>query len=260
MKVLITGKNGYIARCLANDPLFSKHDIVAIGRETFDLTDKHLTREWFKDKYFDIVIHTAIQGGSRLYTDSSTVLSNNLLLYENLLASRSHFNKLINFGSGAEIFFPNTFYGRSKNLIAQSVMQNINFFNIRIFAVFDENELNTRFIKSCLISYIDRNSIVINKNKKMDFFYSKDLVKVVDFFINEKNPPKEYDCCYDESLKLSDIAGKINQLNSYRVAIKCSQDRETPQYCGVYKNLGLKLYGLKKGITETYLQIRNHSR
>jgi hypothetical protein len=57
------------------------------------------------------------------------------------------------------------------------------FFNLKLFGVFDENELNTRFIKSNLLRYINRENMVIHKNKFMDFFYIEDLVKVVKHYI-----------------------------------------------------------------------------
>ena len=56
MKILITGKNGYIGKNLVNK-LKGLHNITSIGREDFDLSNRELTNKFFKNKYFDVVIH-----------------------------------------------------------------------------------------------------------------------------------------------------------------------------------------------------------
>ena len=76
MNILITGGNGYIAKSLS-DGLWrgmNRHHITSITRNDFDLTDREATNKWFEDKYFDVVIHTAVVGGSRLHNDNADVL------------------------------------------------------------------------------------------------------------------------------------------------------------------------------------------
>ena len=119
MKVLITGGNGYIAKSLYNG-LKDKYNITTITRQNFSLTDYNATCEWFHERNFDVVIHTAIVGGSRLKTEDQTVLNENLIMYNNLLANKHHFNKFISFGSGAEIFKLDTPYGISKKFLHQN--------------------------------------------------------------------------------------------------------------------------------------------
>jgi nucleoside-diphosphate-sugar epimerase len=147
MNILITGGNGYIAKNLY-EGLKDKHNITRISRDDFDLTDRVLTDKFFEEKYFDVVIHTAISGGSRLRKDTEDVLDENLIMYYNLLANESKFKKFISIGSGAEIFSQEEPYGLSKHVINYSMKNKPNFHNVRIFAVFDENELETRFIKT----------------------------------------------------------------------------------------------------------------
>ena len=77
MRILITGKNGYIG-----SSLISKLDFTTgVGRDNFDLTDRESTNNYFKDKYFDVIIHTAICGGSRLKEDGNDVLANNIKMF-----------------------------------------------------------------------------------------------------------------------------------------------------------------------------------
>ena len=159
MNILITGGNGYIAKSLSNN--LTEYNITTITRQDFDLVNRKATNDWFKDKYFDIVIHTAVVGGSRLKTDDGEIFYQNIQMFYNLLSNKHCFNNLIHFGSGAELGTPDSPYGISKNIINRIIKHEPNFHNIRIFAVFDENELNTRFIKSSIKKYINKTPIKI---------------------------------------------------------------------------------------------------
>ena len=75
-----------------------KHEVTLITRQDFDLVNKEATDKWFKDKFFDIIIHTAIKGGSRLKSDNSDVFYQNLQMFYNLFYNNHCFNKLIHFG------------------------------------------------------------------------------------------------------------------------------------------------------------------
>ena len=82
MKVLVTGKNGYIVKSIINK-LKPNYSITAIGRDDFDLSNRELTNQFFKGKYFDVVIHTAVSGGHRLEKEDSEVFYNNLSMFYN---------------------------------------------------------------------------------------------------------------------------------------------------------------------------------
>ena len=257
LKILITGGNGYIAKSLYSG-LKDKYSITLITRQDFDLTDSFETLKYFSNKYFDIVIHTAVVGGSRLKPEDSSIMDQNLQMYYNLLACKNRYNKFIHFGSGAEIHNPESPYGLSKRIIAKSILEIENFYNIRIFGVFDENEWETRFIKTCIKRYINKEPMLL-QNKKMSFFYMKDLITLVDHHIQASSSSliKESSCAYVSSTSLLDIANFINELDNYKVPIymdtQISEDYES-NYNAPY---GLKYIGLKQGIVETYNKIKN---
>ena len=94
MKVLITGGNGYIAKSIYN-ALYKFYDIISITRKDFDLEDTKTVNHWFKDKAFDIVIHTAIKGGSRLKSEDQSVIDSNLKMFDNLLINKDKFRQLV---------------------------------------------------------------------------------------------------------------------------------------------------------------------
>ena len=259
MKILITGKNGYVGRSL-HSYLYSKHDITIIGRQDLDLTNPNETSKFFSDKYFDLVIHTAVRGGSRLNPlEGPDVVLSNLLMYDNLIRCRDKFDRLIHFGSGAEEL-ANTPYGFSKHIINQLMKLDSRSVNVKIYAVFDENELDTRFIKSNILRYINREDMVIHQDKKMDFFYMKDLISLVEWLINQREeefPIQEINCSYIEKSTLIQIAGMINSLDDYKVDIIVENEGEGDDYCDVHPIMPFNLVGLEQGIKNTYNKLKH---
>ena len=251
MNVLLTGGNGYIAKGLFN-ALKDKYKVTPISRKDFDLTDREATNHYFKDKNFDVVIHCAVTGGSRLKKDDWEVMDKNLSMFNNLVENENCYKKLIHFGSGAELFMIDEPYGKSKKIIRNSILQKDNFFNIRLFGLFDENEMETRFIKSNIVRYINKQPIEILHNKTMDFFYMKDLVSVVNYYILNTELKKEIDCCYDYHLSLNEIASMINKLGEHVVDVNIHNDDFDKSYFGKYCNLKIEYVGLKNGISEVY--------
>ncbi len=250
--ILITGGRGYIAK-----ELYSalKHDyhVTTISRDTFDLSNAHQTESWFQDKHFDVVIHTAIRGGSRLVKDDSVVLDNNLQMYFNLLSQQSKYTKLINIGSGAELSSTNSPYGLSKHVIRTSLLEKDNFYNLRIFGIFNENELETRFIKANIARYLREEPILIFEDKLMDFYYMNDFVSLIRFYVENDDVPKEYDCCYETHPTLSVIAEKINSLSTHKVPVLISRNEPSDSsYIGTYTPLPVSTVGLDVGIQNVY--------
>jgi UDP-glucose 4-epimerase len=253
MKILITGGNGYIGKSLYNH-LKDEFNVTSISRKDFDLTNSEAVKLFFHDKYFDVVIHCAVVGGKRTDIDNVDVLDKNLKIYYNLLDCKEHFNKFIHFGSGAEEH--NSFYGVSKNVINKSIYYHDNFYNLRIYAVFDENELDTRFIKTNIKKYINKQSIEIFKNKYMDFIYMNDLVTLVKYYINNNNLPKEINCNYNYTLTLLEIANLINNLDDYSVPIILQHSVIDTAYVGKFIDLGINFIGLKQGIINVFEKLK----
>jgi GDP-L-fucose synthase len=255
MKILITGANGYVGRSLC-DALKDKYKITTITRKEVDLNNSNQVNDFFKDKYFDVVLHCAVKGGSRLQQDDWSIMDYNLQMYYNLLSNHSHFGKFIHFGSGAELYAKNEPYGFSKDIIRKSIMIRDNFYNLRIFGVFDENELDTRFIKTNIKYYINKEPIIIHQNKYMDFIYMSDLAKIVEYYINNEGP-KELNCNYHNQYSLENIADIINELDDYKVEIKTIKNNLGEIYVGDFYDLSFNFIGLKEGIKQMYNKLKN---
>ena len=69
-RILITGANGYIGKTLYND-LKLKYNVTALSRQELNVTDLQQVKNYFKDKYFDVIIHCVVEGGLRLEPESS---------------------------------------------------------------------------------------------------------------------------------------------------------------------------------------------
>jgi len=253
MNILITGGNGYVGKSLYS-ALKNKYNVTKITRQDFDLTDSEKVCLFFKDKYFDIILHCAITGGHRAKKDGVNVLEDNLKMFYNV-TSPNKFKKFINFGSGAELYLKDEMYGLSKSIIRKSVLHKYNYYNIRMFGVFDENELDTRFIKASIKHYINKESIIIHQNRLMDFIYMPDLVKIVEYYINNDGP-KEIDCVYNKSLTLEKITRVINKLEEYKVDVEIINKGVDKPYIGTFNNLEINFIGLEQGIKEVYNKLK----
>ena len=260
-KILITSKTGYISNALVQS-LSKKHNITCIGRSDFLLTNKQEVNKWFKDKTFDVVIHTAINGGCRLKAEEDNVLSDNLKMFFNLLEHKDKYKKLISFGSIAENNLHDSLYGLSKHIISQYIQQEDLFYNLKIGGVFDYNEKITRFIKSNIQRYILKKPQIIINNKYMDFIYMKDLLTIVDCYIANNNLPKVIDCVYTKKYMLSDISNIINNLSHYKTNIHIENKCIESPYMGngsILNNLKLNLIGIHQGIEYTYFTLNNNN-
>jgi GDP-L-fucose synthase len=261
MRILITGANGYIGKALRK-ALRDIHYVTAITRKEIELTDAVAVDKFFKNShFFDVVIHCATAGAVSPRSEDWDIMDNNLKMYYNLLQNKKRYNRLIHFGSGAETYLPSTPYGYSKKVIAKSILNQDNFYNLKIFGVFDENELDTRFIKANIKRYINKEPIQIHQDRVMDFFYMQDLVKVVDYYINEKNPSKEFDCVYNRIHRLDFIAKMINNLDKHEVDVTVSVAQEGTPYTSNYRNIELPIefVGLVQGIENTFNKLQNEA-
>jgi UDP-glucose 4-epimerase len=272
MRVLITGKNGFIGQCLASS--LTEFELTAVGRTDLNLCDRTQVNQFFEQQdVFDVVIHTAISGGRRNYetVDGPDVIQNNLLMFFNLLSNKHKFKKLIQLGSGAEFdrftgkninelskihsSYPIDAYGMSKNIISRICDTENDCYTFYIYNIFGPNELPTRMISGNIIKYINKQDLVVYKNKIMDFFSMEDFVKLCKFYIANENLPKTVQCCYSNKTTLLDIANMINNLGEYKVNIKISSSNLGPSYYGdstLIDRLPLKFTGLDYGLSNLY--------
>jgi GDP-L-fucose synthase len=269
MKILVTGGNGFIGRNLIKT-LKQEHEIFAPSSTELDLTNPDAVEKYLRNKYFDWVIHCAISGGTRVDKDSPYTTYDNLKMFFNLMNNQDRFGKFINFASGAEFdrrtainsqsnhllsSYPTDYYGMSKNIISRILQDCLHCYNFRVYGVFGIDENDTRFIKSNIKRYKNKENLQIFQEKAFDFFYIDDLVAVVKYYIDHPTYPldDDMDLVYQQKYKLTDIGNIINQLDTHRVIVEAEDGREAPSYTGnLGINLDIKLIGLEEGIKRVY--------
>lgn len=266
MRIFITGGGGFLGKSLVRE-LSEEHEIFNPSSQELDLINESEVDKYFINKNFDWVIHCAIRGGRRKENDSKIILSENILMYYNLMRNKSKFNGFINFSSGAELdrstniegtnnnpkyYFPKDYYGISKNIISRLSISEKNFFNLRVYGLFGPNESNDRFISTCIRKINNNEKIEIFQDKLFDFFYINDLIFIVkkiiysDKYINKNN----LDIVYKEKYLLSDIAKLIMKKMNVDNEIGIQKQLIGLSYIGkydlIFDNYNFK--GLENGI------------
>lgn len=273
MKILITGCNGFIGRNLVK--YFDEHHLVdGVSRNELNLLDGDSVQKFFEDKQYHLVIHTAVEGGRRTKPDTEEMVYKNVLMVYNLLKNQDHFDRMITFGSGAELDrrfdineetntdrrYPTDFYGISKNIIHKLCLVEPKLYNFRIFNCFGPDESPDRMIRGNVEKYIHREPMTLFSNRLMDFFYIEDLAKIIEYFL--KTPvfsQKVINCTYEHHVRIRDVMSVINSLNNYTVPIIEVDDNSTNKmnvtktdYIGSASQLPLSFIGLEGGIKKVY--------
>ena len=293
MKVLVTGANGFIGSNLAKACLNKKHDILAISRNTtniscyknkqcniqdIDTLTKDITT--FKP---NVVIHCAWDGGNS-YTDINDKkqfnnVTNSLKLLDTISSLKNiHF---ICIGSAAEygnyndqinenfIEHPISFYGVSKfsfkmlsNIFCKK--HDILWSWVRPFYTYGPHDVATRLIPKTIISCLKNEKIELNScNSIIDYLYIDDFVDgLVNIFENKF--VGVYNICSGKQYEIKTIINKIQKLckNNSSIAFNKNFDREKfPNYiCGdsskLIKQSNNKWYpkiNLDDGLTKTIM-------
>jgi nucleoside-diphosphate-sugar epimerase len=201
MKVCILGSNGFIgSNLLKCDPSW-----VGVTRQQLDLTVQKDVDVFFETNSFDVVVHCAVVGGSRLQEDQGSVCVKNILMFENVVRHLDN-SKLIYFSSGASKKGnpPSDPYGLSKWIIDKRIETLPNVYSLCIWGCYGPGELETRFSAICK----NKGHIVIPQDKYFDFVDIEKVKKVVNKYII-KGGQKFCNLVGEEKLKLSEWATKF---------------------------------------------------
>ena len=275
-RVLITGTNGFLAKEFRE--YFSKnHSVICASRTVpyfIDFTDRESVNKFFiENGYFDVVLHTAINGTKRHNINKIQILVDNLLMFNNLMLNKNKFGTLFNFCSGAAFrkspnadvseakeedifnYIPKEYYGLSKNIIARQIHEIDDVYNLRLFGCFGRYEENDRFIKNCLLKIKDKQKPVLVQDRYMDFIYVKDVCKIIEHLFNCRNSdiPKDINLVYPEKVRLTEIYNTIFSLTRWDDSYILEKDGINFSYTGSdqrLNNLNIQIGGLEAGIQE----------
>jgi nucleoside-diphosphate-sugar epimerase len=207
MKVLVLGANGFIGKNLCRET-----EWIGVTRDDVNLLNQEEVERYFKTHAYDVVIHCAVVGGSRLKKDESDILHENILMFENVV--RVFNGKLIYFSSGAALRGdpPEDPYGLSKWLIDRRVATIPNAYSLRMWGCYGFGERPTRFSAVCKRD----GHVVIDRDMYFDFIDVEDVRKIVGEYVVGERLDKEYNMVYPEKLLLSqwaDIFGASHTIN-----------------------------------------------
>ena len=200
MKVCVLGANGFVAKNVLRDT-----DWIGVTRQELDLTNQKAVEDYFNTHEYDVVIHCAVIGGSRLKPDDGEVTHKNILMFENVV--RVFKGKVLFFSSGAARRGnpPTDPYGLSKWVIDRRIETIEDAYTLRIWGCYGPGELPTRFSAVCK----EKGHVVIEKDRYFDFIDIEDVIKVVRDYVQGKTHEKEYNLVYPEKLLLSQWAERF---------------------------------------------------
>jgi len=200
MRVCVLGAGGFIGRNLLKNT-----DWVGVTRHDLDLTDQCAVEKYFDEHEYDVVIHCAVIGGSRLKQDDGDVAYKNILMFENVV--RVFNGKLIYFSSGAALRGnpPTDPYGLSKWVIDRRIETISNAYSLRIWGCYGDGELPTRFSAVCK----REKHVIIDKDRYFDFIDVKHVKCIVKQYVDGEIHDKEFDLVYEKKLLLSQWAEKF---------------------------------------------------
>tara|TARA_R110000824_G_scaffold28907_5_gene96671 strand:+ start:7396 stop:8235 length:840 start_codon:yes stop_codon:yes gene_type:complete len=273
-RILITGATGFLGREAIN--YFSRksdYTIFPSTRQDLNLSDSAAVKAYVTTNKIDIIIHTAIQYGEKI-----SDLIANLTMYENLAQCVTQDVLMIYYGSGAEYdhtkdvhiameeevtnILPANYYALAKNLMTRETLNNEkNIINLRLFGCFGPEERKTRFVANAIKCVIENSPIRIHQNREMDFMYVGDIMKVTEYVLKNVSGGKinghsDINMCYKNKLSLLDIANLICYTIDSEVPIIIEDPSAmAPIYTGdstrLYE-LGLDFFGTEEGIKEVY--------
>jgi nucleoside-diphosphate-sugar epimerase len=238
MSICILGAGGFIGRNLAR----AFPESVALTRTNLDLLDSRAVTKYFSTHDYDVIIHCAVVGGSRLHEDDYSVLDNNLRMFFNLMnATRC---KVYYFSSGAALRnFPNPPsdpYGFSKYVIEQYKCSRLQI--LRIWGCFGPNEPPTRFLATGKRD----GHVTITMDQEFDFFHVDDVTRVIEYLIERPIIGYPLNMIYPGKKRLlSDIA----QIAGVSMTVYGKKD---DGYTGEYNLHMLTLPSLKSRIEEYF--------
>ena len=142
---------------------------------------------------------------------------------------------------------PKNSYALSKNLIGRIINNTDNFFNLRLFYVFHETEIEKRFLKKVI--HLDE--VIIHNDQYADYIYLEDIMPIIKTIISKQCSDKVINMVYPEKYRLSEIAHMLcDVLNINKTKIKILGSNGINMIGNSQKLLNYKfeLVGLKKGL------------
>jgi nucleoside-diphosphate-sugar epimerase len=173
--ICIIGSRGFIGSHVAK----RFPSATLLERKDLDLLDEEAVKNYFMTHRFDLVIHCAAVGGSRLKTETDDIFNQNVNMFTSVYKTINSAH-LIWFSSGAAS--GDTPYGRAKKYIENLVSADPRVHVIKIWGCFGPNEPAQRL----LATGIRDGHVKISKDRLFDFVHVQDVVNTVQCIIDSR--------------------------------------------------------------------------
>lgn len=221
MKILVTGRNGFVSREIHK--LNKKFDITYVGKNDCDLSIPEEVDEFFeKHQAFDFCINTAVIGSVNHNISYEDVIKN-LMIADNLIRHKDKLGHVIHLASGIEQNsledVVNNNYAISKKITTAKFSSLERVTILKIFGLFGPYEDKKRLIKNNIIRASEGKPVLVFQDRRMDYFSTYDMWEVIKEIISRVNLAKTVPAAnkqvpsviplvynYDSPLQISDIA------------------------------------------------------
>jgi len=249
MNILLTGGSGFIGRNIQESFLSQRYAIFAPRHSELELLDEDAVRQYLDANKIDAIIHAGAKPGHRNAKDQSNIFYVNTRIFFNLARNLDRLEKIIVTGSGAiydmrhylpkmkEEYFdthvPVDEHGLSKYVIGKYIEKNDRIVDLRIFSIFGKYEdYAIRFISNMMCKCVFNLPLTMKQDRRFDFLYVKDLMPVLDYFL--QNTPKHhaYNVTPDETVYLCKMAEKIREISGKDLPIRVRDSGIASEYSG----------------------------
>ena len=253
-KILLTGGSGFIGRNILESYLSQKYMFVSPSHAELNLIEDDTVNLFFKNTFFDIVIHSATKPGHRNAKDPTGIFYSDMRMFFNLLNHKKCYNKLIILGSGAIYdmrnykpkvkendyinHIPADEHGFYRYCCAKYIEHVKNIIELRIFGIFGKYEdYAIRFISNAICKVIFGLPITIKQNRMFDYIWIDDLMQVLEFCIDSTPIYNCYNITPHKSIELFDIAKKVLSYSKKNIPITVKEPGYGLEYSGDNKRL-----------------------
>ena len=278
--ILLTGGNGFIGKNIQESFLAEKYHIVAPRSFELNLTDTQAVDDYFQNHTFDVVLHAATKPGHRNAKDPTNLFYNNVRMFENLVRHTDKFGKMINFGSGAvyDIGADNRLvtedqiglrcgkddHSFCKYVVHKRIEKLANVVDLNIFGLFGKYEdWEIRFISNAICKTLFNLPITLRQNRRFSYLYVKDLMPILEYFIENTPKYKSYNVIPDEETELLQAGKLVAKVAQHPCEIRVGKPGYGLSYTGSNARLrseikNLQFTPLEKAITELYTYYQEH--
>jgi UDP-glucose 4-epimerase len=229
-KIFVSGGNGFIGKnFLANSD--SIYQIDAPLRTELELTNAQQVKQYFENKSYDCIVHSAGTSMTRKNTrDQPKAFDATINAFKSVFTQNHAYQKFIQLGSGAEYArpimqrqihetelekkIPTDQYGLAKQLcskmLSQGEKKSISLILFGVFGPYEDYQI--RFISNAIVRTLHNLPIVMNQNAEFDYVYVFDVINIIHQFIEKYPTHLYYNITAGQPVTLIEIAELIRDV------------------------------------------------